>query len=61
MFSTLNFFRNASTRPVVSTIFCRPVKNGWQLEQTATRMLGTVERVCTVAPQVHVISVSKNA
>ena len=52
------FFRNTSTRPAVSTIFCRPVKNGWQLEQTATRRLGTVERVCSVAPQVHVISVS---
>ncbi len=45
----------------VSTLFCRPVKNGWQLEQTATRRLGTVERVGTVAPQVHVISVSTDA
>jgi hypothetical protein len=52
------FFRNASTRPVVSTLLCWPVKNGWQLAHTATRMRGTVERVCTVAPQVHVISVS---
>jgi len=52
------FFQNTSTRPVVSTVVCRPVQNGWQLEHTVTRMLGTVERVCTVAPQVHVISVS---
>ena len=55
------FFQNTSTRPAVSTIVCRPVKNGWQLEHTVTRMLGTVERVCTVAPQVHVISVSMDA
>ena len=54
-------FRNTSTRPAVSTIVCRPVKKGWQLEHTVTRMLGTVERVCTVAPQVHVISVSMDA
>ena len=57
----LYFFRNASTRPAVSTILSRPVKNGWQLAHTAIRMLGTVERVCTVAPQVHVISVSMDA
>jgi len=55
------FFQNTSTRPVVSTVVCRPVQNGWQLEHTVTRMLGTVERVCTVAPQVHVISVSMDA
>jgi hypothetical protein len=55
------FFRNASIRPAVSTLLCRPVKNGWQLEHTATRTLGTVERVCTVAPQVHVIFVSMDA
>jgi len=54
----LYFFRNASTRPAVSTSLSRPVKNGWQLAHTATRMLGTVERVYTVAPQVHVIVVS---
>src|SRR4029453_14446898 len=35
------FFQNTSTRPAVSTIVCRPVKNGWQLEHTVTRMLGT--------------------
>ena len=57
----LYFFRNTSTRPAVSTIVRWPVKNGWQLAHTVTRMLGTVERVCTVAPQVHVISVSMDA
>ena len=55
------FFRNTSTRPAVSTIVCRPVKNGWQLAHTVTRILGTVERACTVALQVHVISVSMDA
>jgi hypothetical protein len=28
-----NFFVKRSTRPSVSISFCRPVKNGWQLEQ----------------------------
>jgi hypothetical protein len=27
------FCRKRSTRPAVSTIFCLPVKNGWQFEQ----------------------------
>src|SRR5262249_49592581 len=28
--------RKRSTRPAVSTSFCLPVKNGWQLEQIST-------------------------
>src|SRR5262249_6397126 len=52
------FFWNASTRPAVSTPFCRPVKKGWQFEQIATRRFGVVERVWMVAPQVQVIAVS---
>jgi len=30
------FWRNRSTRPAVSSSFCLPVKNGWQLAQTST-------------------------
>jgi hypothetical protein len=52
------FLWNASTRPAVSTVLCRPVNHGWQFEQTAARRFGVVERVWRVAPQVQVISVS---
>src|SRR5207249_6880499 len=52
------FLWNFSTRPAVSTSFCRPVKNGWHLEQIATRRFGTVERVGYVAPHAHTIEVS---
>src|SRR6516162_3879096 len=46
------FLRNLSTRPAVSTIFCLPVKKGWQLEQTSTfRSCPTVDRVLNVLPQ----------
>jgi hypothetical protein len=34
------------------------VKNGWHLEQIATRRFGTVERVGYVAPHAHTIEVS---
>src|SRR5690554_5656109 len=40
-----HFCRNRSTRPAVSTSFCRPVKNGWQTEQISTRMSFSVLRV----------------
>ena len=36
--SQLYFFWNFSTRPVVSTNFILPVKNGWQAEQISTVM-----------------------
>ena len=39
------FFLNRSTRPSVSTIFCVPVKKGWQLEQMSTLMSPTVDLV----------------
>src|SRR5215831_8214544 len=39
------FFLNRSTRPSVSTIFCVPVKNGWQLEQISTLISPTVDLV----------------
>ena len=41
------FFWKRSTRPAVSTNFCLPVKNGWQLEQISTRSMSPlmVERV----------------
>jgi hypothetical protein len=32
----LYFFWKRSTRPALSTNFCFPVKNGWQLEQIST-------------------------
>ena len=46
----LYFWRNFSTRPSVSTIFCLPVKNGWQAEQISTRSCGLVDRVSNVLP-----------
>src|SRR5215510_13143696 len=45
------FFLNRSTRPSVSTIFCVPVKNGWQFEQISTLMSPTVDRVLNELPQ----------
>src|SRR5215470_9538878 len=47
------FFWKRSTRPAVSTSFCLPVKNGWQLEQISTRSMFPliVERVSKVLPQ----------
>src|SRR5437016_1221327 len=43
--------RNRSTRPAVSTSFCLPVKNGWQLEQISRLILPLcVERVVKVLP-----------
>ena len=45
------FRRNRSTRPAVSSSFCFPVKNGWQLEQTSKCSSETVERVCQLLPQ----------
>ena len=47
------FWRNRSTRPAVSTSFCLPVKNGWQLEQMSRWSSPTVERVCHVLPHAH--------
>src|SRR4029077_7453939 len=47
------FFVKRSTRPAVSSSFCLPVKNGWQLEQISTRSISPfmVERVGKVFPQ----------
>ena len=53
------YFRwKRSTRPAVSRNFCFPVKKGWHLEQTSTRIDGTVERVWMTSPQLQVIVVS---
>src|SRR5919108_1489660 len=46
-----NFLVNRSTRPSVSISFCRPVKNGWQLEQISRWRSLRVERVFHEAPQ----------
>jgi hypothetical protein len=46
-----NFLLNRSTRPAVSTNFCLPVKNGWQLLQMSTVSLACVLRVVNVFPQ----------
>src|SRR3954465_5752918 len=45
-----NFFVNRSTRPSVSSSFCRPVKNGGQFEQISRCSSGLVDLVCQVAP-----------
>ncbi len=44
------FFMKRSTRPSVSTIFCVPVKKGWQLEQISTLIWGRVDPVSNVLP-----------
>src|ERR1043165_8028148 len=46
-----NFLLNRSTRPAVSTNFCLPVKNGWQLLQMSTLIFLAVLRVSKVLPQ----------
>src|ERR1700741_3056361 len=56
--SQLYFFWNFSTRPVVSTNFILPVKNGWQAEQISTLMPFLVLRVVNLLPQPHVTVVS---
>src|SRR5438067_10711785 len=45
---------NFSTRPVVSTYFILPVKNGWHAEQISTVMFFLVLRVVNLLPQPHV-------
>src|SRR5262245_5134359 len=50
----LYFFWNFSTRPVVSTYFILPVKNGWQAEQISTLMVFLVLRVLNLLPQPQV-------
>src|ERR1700739_3886844 len=51
--------RKRSTRPAVSTSFCLPVKNGWQLEQISTWMSPLwVERVAKLAPQAQTTRIS---
>jgi hypothetical protein len=46
--------RKRSMRPAVSSIFCLPVKNGWQLEQISTWMSPLwVERVVKECPHAH--------
>jgi hypothetical protein len=44
------FWRKRSTRPAVSTSFCLPVKNGWQLAQMSRWISCCVERVSNVFP-----------
>ena len=53
------FFVNRSTRPSVSSSFCLPVKNGWQLEQISRCSSGLVERVFHVAPHAQRASTSR--
>src|SRR5262249_31281780 len=50
----LYFFWNFSTRPVVSTNFLLPVKNGWHAEQISTLMTLRVLRVVNLLPQPQV-------
>jgi hypothetical protein len=46
----LNFWLKRSTRPAVSSSFCLPVKNGWQLEQTSRWIASRTDRVWNVFP-----------
>jgi hypothetical protein len=55
------FFLNRSILPAVSRNFCFPVKKGWQLEQISTRISFWVLLVSKVAPQAHLITVSKTS
>src|SRR3954462_10604700 len=45
---------NFSTRPVVSTYFILPVKNGWHAEQISTVMFLRVLRVTNLLPHPQV-------
>src|SRR5262249_41287236 len=45
---------NFSTRPVVSTYFILPVKNGWHAEQISTVIFLRVLRVTNLLPQPQV-------
>ena len=45
------FLLNLSTRPLVSTSFCFPVKKGWHLEQISTVMFCLVDPVSITLPQ----------
>src|SRR5271165_7130073 len=56
--SQLYFFWNFSTRPVVSTNFILPVKNGWQAEQISTVMFLRVLPVVNLLPHPQVTVVS---
>src|ERR1019366_1022640 len=56
--SQLYFFWNFSTRPVVSTNFILPVKNGWHAEQISVLMFFFVLRVTNLLPQPQVTVVS---
>jgi hypothetical protein len=38
--------------------FCFPVKKGWHLEQTSTRISGLVDRVRMTSPHAQVMVVS---
>jgi hypothetical protein len=46
----LNFWLKRSTRPAVSSSFCLPVKNGWQLEHTSRWIASRTDRVWNVFP-----------
>ena len=48
------FRRKRSTRPAVSTIFCLPVKNGWQALQISMLIEALVDSVVKAAPQTQV-------
>src|ERR1700732_5621542 len=53
------FRRKRSTRPAVSTSFCLPVKNGWQLEQISRLMAPLwVDRVTNAFPHAQCTFVS---
>lgn len=54
----LYFFLKRSTRPPTFTIFCLPVKKGWQAEQTSTRKFSAVDPVSNEFPHAQVIVVS---
>src|SRR6266496_2209180 len=56
--SQLYFFWNFSTRPVVSTNFILPVKNGWHAEQISVVMFCRVLRVVNLLPHPQVMTTS---
>ena len=56
--SLLYLLLKRSTRPVVSTSFCVPVKNGWHAEQISTWRFFAVDFVLITLPHEHVISCS---
>ena len=60
-FPNLYLFLNFSTRPVASTIFSEPVKNGWQALQMSIRISDLFDKTVKLFPQAQLTWHSTNS